>query len=107
MKLEGRVAVVTGGGSGIGAAMARRWLAEGMRVVIADHSQQRLDETARALDAGRDLIAVRTDVSAAPDVERLAQRTLETFGAVHLLCNNAGVGGEHGAAWEQSLASWQ
>jgi NAD(P)-dependent dehydrogenase (short-subunit alcohol dehydrogenase family) len=106
MKLDGRVAVITGGGSGIGAAMARRWLAEGMRVVIADHSQQRLDETARALGAGKDLLAVRTDVSVAADVERLAERAAERFGAVHLLCNNAGVGGEHGAAWEQSLASW-
>jgi NAD(P)-dependent dehydrogenase (short-subunit alcohol dehydrogenase family) len=106
MKLQGRVAVVTGGGSGIGAAMAKRWLAEGMRVVIADHSQPRLDETARALGAGADLLALRADVSLADEVEQLAQRTVEKFGAVHLLCNNAGVGGEHGAAWEQSLASW-
>jgi len=106
MKLQGRVAVVTGGGSGIGAAMAKRWLVEGMRVVIADHSQPRLDETARALGAGADLLALRADVSLADEVEQLAQRSVEKFGAVHLLCNNAGVGGEHGAAWEQSLASW-
>ncbi len=107
MQLEGRVAVVTGGGSGIGAAMARRWLDEGMRVVIADHSPGRLDETARALDAGADLLAVRTDVSDAGQVEELARRALEHFGAIHLVCNNAGVGGEHGAAWEQSLAGWR
>jgi NAD(P)-dependent dehydrogenase (short-subunit alcohol dehydrogenase family) len=106
MKLEGRVAVVTGGGSGIGAAMARRWLALGMRVVIADHFQARLDETARALDGGARLVPVRADVSDAASVERLAQRAFDAFGAVHLLCNNAGVGGEHGASWEQSLASW-
>ena len=106
MLLEGRVAVVTGGGSGIGAAMARRWLSLGMRVAIADHSQARLDETSAALDGGARLLCVRTDVSDAASVEALAERAFDAFGAVHLLCNNAGVGGEHGAAWEQSLASW-
>ena len=106
-ELEGRVAVVTGGASGIGLALAKRWVAEGMRVVIADLRRDALDQAVRELEAsGGEVLGVPTDVSRGEEVEALAARTLEAFGAVHLVCNNAGVGGEHGAAWEQSRAGW-
>jgi NAD(P)-dependent dehydrogenase (short-subunit alcohol dehydrogenase family) len=105
--LEGRVAVVTGGASGIGLALAKRWIAEGMRVVIADLRQDALDAAVRELEAaGGEVLGVPTDVSQGDEVEALAARALEAFGAVHLVCNNAGVGGEHGTAWEQSRAGW-
>lgn len=105
--LAGRVAVVTGGAGGIGQAMARRWLAAGMRVVIADVAPDRLEEARRELEPHGDVVAVPTDVSRGEDVEALAARALDAFGGVHLVCNNAGVGGEHGATWEQSVASWE
>lgn len=107
-ELEGRVAVVTGGASGIGLALAKRWVALGMRVVIADLRRDALDDAVRELEAaGGEVLGVTTDVSQGDEVEALAARTLSTFGAVHLVCNNAGVGGEHGAAWEQSRAGWE
>ena len=92
-QLAGRVAVVTGGASGIGLAMAQRLAAEGMRIVLADIERPVLaragDELARA---GVDVLTVPADVSLAADVEALAATTLEHFGDVHLVCNNAGVG---------------
>jgi len=89
-----RVAVVTGGASGIGRAMATRFAAEGMRLVLADIEEAALAATVVSLrDAGADVVGVRTDVSVAADVEALRDRALEAFGAVHVICNNAGVGG--------------
>jgi NAD(P)-dependent dehydrogenase (short-subunit alcohol dehydrogenase family) len=91
---KGRVAVITGGASGIGLAMARRFGAEGMRLVIADIDEPALNAAAAALEsAGHEVLARRTDVSRAEEIQALADATLARFGAVHLLCNNAGVGG--------------
>jgi NAD(P)-dependent dehydrogenase (short-subunit alcohol dehydrogenase family) len=91
--LAGRVAVVTGAASGIGRAMAERFAAEGMRVVLADIERPVLARTAEAIEAaGGDVLAVPTDVSVAADVDALATTTIEHYGDVHLLCNNAGVG---------------
>lgn len=90
----GKAAVVTGGASGIGYALAERFLAEGMRVAIADVDQAALDSAVAALADGRDpgsVIGVRTDVRNEADVERLAQATLAAFGRVDVVCNNAGV----------------
>ncbi|MBW2386756.1 MAG: SDR family NAD(P)-dependent oxidoreductase [Deltaproteobacteria bacterium] len=91
-KLAGKVAVVTGAGSGIGAGTARACAAAGMKVVIAD---LRLPEAERVRDelvaAGADAIAVATDVAELDSVVALADRVEESFGAVHLVCNNAGV----------------
>jgi NAD(P)-dependent dehydrogenase (short-subunit alcohol dehydrogenase family) len=102
-----KVAVITGGASGIGRAVADRALEEGMRLVVADVEQSALDTTERELkQAGADVLAVRTDVSSAEQVEALAQRTLERFGAVHLLFNNAGVA-VGGPIWEHTLRDWQ
>jgi NAD(P)-dependent dehydrogenase (short-subunit alcohol dehydrogenase family) len=106
-EFQGKVAVVTGAASGIGRALADRCASEGMKVVLADVDEQALAAAQDELRAaGADVRAVRTDVSRAEDVEALARQTLDAFGAVHLLCNNAGVGGGS-SAWESTLADWK
>jgi NAD(P)-dependent dehydrogenase (short-subunit alcohol dehydrogenase family) len=98
--LEGKVAVVTGAASGIGLALARRFGQERMRVVLADVDGTGIDAAAADLrGAGIDVLAVATDVSRAEDVATLAARTLDAFGAVHVVCNNAGVFAG-GLTWE-------
>lgn len=104
-ELKNKVAVITGGASGIGYALAKKALAEDMRVVIADLNQAALDAATESLEGGERLLAVATDVSSSAAVENLAIKAREAFGGVHLLCNNAGVGGG-GAVWEQSEAEW-
>ncbi len=102
-----KVAVITGAASGIGRALAERCVHEDMKVVLADVEADALTTTEAALKAtGATVLAVVTDVSKAHDVEALAQRTLEAFGAVHLLCNNAGVGAGT-SVWDSSLADWE
>jgi NAD(P)-dependent dehydrogenase (short-subunit alcohol dehydrogenase family) len=92
MELDGRTAVITGAASGIGLAMTERFLDEGMAVVMADIEQPVLErEAARIEAAGGRVHAVVCDVSDAEQVAGLRDRALEAFGAVHLLCNNAGV----------------
>jgi len=104
---KSKVAVVTGAASGIGRALAERCAQEGMKVVLADVEPGALAEVEANLQAGGGTaLAVRTDVSQARDVEALAQKTLEAFGAVHLLCNNAGVA-TNGTVWESSLTDWE
>ncbi len=106
-EFQGKVAVVTGAASGIGRALAERCAREGMKVVLADVDEQALASAREELSAaGADVRAVRTDVSRAGDVEALAQETLSAFGAVHLLCNNAGVGAGT-SVWESTLADWE
>jgi NAD(P)-dependent dehydrogenase (short-subunit alcohol dehydrogenase family) len=91
--LEGRVAVITGAASGIGLALARRFAAEGMKLVLADIERPVLARVGDELaQAGADVLTVPTDVSLAADVDALAATTLDHFGDVHLVCNNAGVG---------------
>ena len=91
--VEGRVAVVTGGAAGMGLGMVRAFAGAGMRVVAADVRADALDAAVAELRAaGHDVIGVPTDVSQLADVEALAAATMDAFGAVHVLCNNAGVG---------------
>jgi NAD(P)-dependent dehydrogenase (short-subunit alcohol dehydrogenase family) len=91
--IEGRVAVVTGAASGMGLGMVRAFSAAGMRVVAADVRQEALDAAVAEVQAsGGEVVGVVTDVSRLGDVEALAEATLDAFGAVHVLCNNAGVG---------------
>ncbi|MEQ1881607.1 MAG: SDR family oxidoreductase [Burkholderiales bacterium] len=102
-----RVAVVTGGASGLGKAMAQRFAREGMKIVLADIEQSALDKTAAEFrQAGTPVLTVRTDVSKASDVETLAEQAFKTFGGVHILCNNAGVA-PGGVIWEVSEKDWQ
>ncbi len=104
----GKVAVVTGAASGIGRAMAERFAAEGMKVVLADVEEGALARAEAELKAGgATVLAIPTDVSRAGDVEALARRTIDAFGAVHILCNNAGVSPVMGASWELTETDWQ
>ena len=104
--LAGKVAVVTGGASGIGLAMATKFAAEGMKVVLADIERPVLVAAGEELSAaGADVLIVPTDVSMAGEVAALAATTLEHFGDVHLVCNNAAI---HPMATiaEMDLAVW-
>jgi NAD(P)-dependent dehydrogenase (short-subunit alcohol dehydrogenase family) len=90
--LAGKTAVVTGGASGIGRAMVDRFTAEDMNVVVADIDRAAAEATAAELvGAGGRAVGVRTDVSRLDDIRALAEATVDSFGAVHLVCNNAGV----------------
>jgi NAD(P)-dependent dehydrogenase (short-subunit alcohol dehydrogenase family) len=104
----GKVAVVTGAGSGIGKAFAKRFAAEGMKVVIADVQRDALERTFDELRAdGTATLSVLTDVSSAAAMRFLAEAAVEEFGGVHLLCNNAGVEGYlDGAVWEATDKDW-
>jgi NAD(P)-dependent dehydrogenase (short-subunit alcohol dehydrogenase family)/alkanesulfonate monooxygenase SsuD/methylene tetrahydromethanopterin reductase-like flavin-dependent oxidoreductase (luciferase family) len=105
--LRGQVAVVTGAGSGIGQALAERFAAEGMKVVIADIDADALDRVRSSLELqGAEVLSVSTDVSRAADVEALAAKTLARFEAVHVLCNNAGVVGPVKPSWEYTAEDW-
>ena len=105
-QLEGKVAVVTGGASGIGRAVAERLAGEGMRLVLADIEQGPLADAEKALaDRGVEVIGVPTDVSDGASVEALRDKALERFGAVHLIHNNAGVG-SGGPMWTLTEADW-
>jgi 2-hydroxycyclohexanecarboxyl-CoA dehydrogenase len=107
-QFEGRCAVVTGGASGIGLAMATAFAAEGMRVVIADRD----DETAAgaadqlASSSGADVMAAHVDVADPDSVETLRQAVSERFGPVHVLCNNAGVAARRPLV-ESTPADWE
>src|SRR6266567_3602698 len=104
---QDKVAVVTGAASGIGRALAEKSAQEGMKVVLADVEESALKQAEEELKAsGAQVLAVRTDVSQAAEVEVLAQKTFDTYGAVHLLFNNAGVAAGT-TVWESSLADWQ
>lgn len=90
--LAGRVAVITGGARGIGLAVARALAAEGVRVVLGDLHEEPLQQAVRAIrDAGGQAVAVRADVTRDEDVERLLDTAIETFGALHVVCANAGI----------------
>jgi NAD(P)-dependent dehydrogenase (short-subunit alcohol dehydrogenase family) len=106
---RGKTAVVTGAASGIGFALAERFAAEGMNVVLADIETPALDAAERALRAkGAATLAVQTDVADAAQVEALADRAFAAFGSVHVLCNNAGVGhGEPKPMFRYSAEDWR
>jgi NAD(P)-dependent dehydrogenase (short-subunit alcohol dehydrogenase family) len=104
--LTGKVAVVTGAASGIGLALSRRLGADGMRVMMADVEEAALAAAVRTLAAeGIETAATVTDVSDPDSVDALARVTLDRFGAVHVVCNNAGVH-RGGPSWEIPLPVW-
>jgi NAD(P)-dependent dehydrogenase (short-subunit alcohol dehydrogenase family) len=105
-ELQGRVAVITGGASGIGRALAERFAGDGMRLVLADVEEAALAATVAELEAGgAAVVGAVADVASAVDVESVRDHALEAFGAVHLVCNNAGVGG--GGIIDAPLALWE
>ena len=105
--LEDKVAVVTGGASGIGRALAERFARAGMKLVLADVESEPLEATAHALRTqGVQVLSSLTDVTDGEAVEALAARTLDEFGAAHVVCNNAGVAAA-GPIWEHSVADWE
>ena len=107
-QLTGKTAVVTGGAGGLGKAMAARFLAEGMSVVIADIEKSALDAAAEELSAeGGEVLPVVIDVTDLSSVEALAEEALRRFGSYHVVCNNAGVGGHFGLSWELPVEEWR
>lgn len=104
----GKVAVVTGGAGGIGRALADRFAHAEMKVVLADLAGAPLEAAVAAMrDAGHALIGVETDVSDLASVEHLRDRAYAEYGAVHVLCNNAGVGaGAEGKMWDHTPKDW-
>jgi NAD(P)-dependent dehydrogenase (short-subunit alcohol dehydrogenase family) len=107
--LDGKVAVVTGGAGGIGAAMGEALGRAGMRVVLADIQPEPLEKTVAVLQGdGLDVIGVPTDVTTWESVAALRDAALAAHGAVHVVCNNAGVGaGAEGPMWEHELRDWE
>ena len=108
-RLDGQVAVITGAASGIGRAMARRFAAEGLAVVLGDVEPGPLAEAADELTAdGARVLARTVDVSDPDAVRAFADAAFDAFGAVHVLCNNAGVGsGAEGRMWEHEPNDWK
>ena len=106
-QLEGRVAVISGGGSGIGEGLAHACHAAGMRIVAADIEQAEAERVANDVrELGGEAIGVRADISTRDSVDELAATAYEAFGAVHLLCNNAGVL-TRAPLLDSSEADWQ
>jgi NAD(P)-dependent dehydrogenase (short-subunit alcohol dehydrogenase family) len=106
-EFEGKVAVVTGAASGIGRAMCEKFASLGMRVVMADVEGDRLRQSAKRIEAnGVEVLAVTVDVSRADELSRLAEDTLDRFGGVHVLCNNAGVFAG-GLTWDAVGSDWE
>lgn len=106
-RLRGRVALVTGGGQGLGRAIARRLACEGARVAIAQRNPEPLERTAADIRAaGGEVIAVPTDVAVPEQVDRLAEAVQEAFGGVDILINNAGFNRRRSSFMEIDLAAW-
>lgn len=109
-RLDGRVAAITGGASGMGRAMALRFLAEGASVVVADYNNESLASfvtEAAAAGYGDDRMrTLHVDVSVEADVVAMVELASKTFGALDILCNNAGIGGAFGPLTELSVDDW-
>src|SRR5262249_6101670 len=105
----GKTAVVTGAASGMGRAFAERFAREGMKVVLADVEAPALDTAVAQLrEGGFNVIGVQTDVRDFDAVQALADKAVETYGKVHVVCNNAGVEGYlEGPIWEATAKDWQ
>jgi NAD(P)-dependent dehydrogenase (short-subunit alcohol dehydrogenase family) len=104
--LQDKVAVVTGAASGIGLALVRAFLGEGMRVAVADVDDPALDALAQEFAGDARVLVHRTDVTSVGSVASLADAVYDRFGACHLLCNNAGVGAPSAKVWQTTPNDW-
>ena len=108
MKLEGRVAIVTGGGGGIGRVIALRFTHEGAAVVVAGPTEEKIKSVEKEiLETGGRALAVKTDVSDEADVERMVAAALGAFGQIDILVNNAGVAGPTALVQNINLEDWE
>ena len=104
---DGKVAVITGGASGIGLGMATRFAAEGMKLVLADIEEEVLEQAASDLrENGAEVLTVQTDCGDAASMDNLAAGSLAHYGSVHVVCNNAGVGAR-GTMWKLGVNDWE
>ncbi|MCM3584332.1 glucose 1-dehydrogenase [Mesobacillus maritimus] len=107
MRLQGKVAIVTGGGGGIGRATACLFAEEGAKVVVSDINKDSANETVRLInDAGGDSICVPADMVSPDEVEQLISKTVDTYGGIDILFNNAGVGGEEVKLADMPIEEW-
>ena len=110
MELHNKTAIVTGAASGIGRAIALAYAREGARVVVSDIAEQGGHETVQLIEratAGAQAIFVRADTAKPEDHERLVTAAIEKFGALHIACNNAGIGGELNPVGDLSIEGWR
>ncbi len=110
MLLEKKVAIITGAGSGIGRAVALAYAREGARVVVSDLDERGGGETVRLIEEatpGAKAVFVRADVARPEDHDALVKAAIDHFGALHIACNNAGIGGELNPIAAQSTEGWQ
>ena len=107
-KFENKVAVITGAASGIGLGLAKQCALEKMKVVLADIEENALNQAENSLaNMGASILSVKTDVSKSEDVRHLAEQTINKFGRVDIVFNNAGVAGAPFNIWESTEADWQ
>ncbi len=107
-KLNGKVALVTGGASGIGRAIVDAYVREGAKVTVVDLSEENGNKAVEEIASqGGEALFVRADVSKPEDNEKMVRETVERFGALHVACNNAGIGGEVNNVADYSVDGWQ
>ena len=107
INLEGKIAVVTGGASGIGKGITKKLLENGAEVVIADINKHKLEEVKTEFEQkGYKVLCNVVDVTKEDDIKKLADDTLALYGQVNILCNNAGIGYSSGFSWENTEDEW-